>query len=181
MPMRTWQVPNPSLSTLSEAALWKKRGFRHSGGRAVELHTGGGRLERGWVADWRSHWRLERGLVTDWRGRWRLDRGWFADVRGVRAMRTTLGCDHDRNRKVVPAHVELVRRTSYKHADGENIVAEKDEEAARRTYNSQLTEDTISPVAVRSLVSRLERDRVVEKRSRELQRQAQRSGCCLKG
>ncbi|CAK9267262.1 unnamed protein product [Sphagnum jensenii] len=37
--------------------------------------------------------------------------------------------------------------TSYKHADGENIVAEKDEEAARRTYNSQLTEDTISPVS----------------------------------
>jgi hypothetical protein len=98
MPMRTWQVPNPSLSTLSEAALWKKRGFRHSGGRAVELHTGGGcsRLERGWVADLRSRWRLERGWVTDWRGRWRLDRGWFADVRGARAMRTRLGCDHDR-------------------------------------------------------------------------------------
>jgi hypothetical protein len=42
MPMPTWQVPNPSLSTLSEAALWKKRGFRHSGGRAVEFYTGGG-------------------------------------------------------------------------------------------------------------------------------------------
>ncbi|KAH8932117.1 hypothetical protein BDL97_19G056500 [Sphagnum fallax] len=52
-----------------------------------------------------------------------------------------------RSRKVVPAHVELVPRTSYKHADGENIVAEKDEEAARRTYNSQLTDDTISPVS----------------------------------
>jgi hypothetical protein len=27
MPMPTWQVPNPSLSTLSEAALWKNVGF----------------------------------------------------------------------------------------------------------------------------------------------------------
>ncbi len=54
-----------------------------------------------------------------------------------------------RNRKVVPAHVELVPRTSYKHADGENIVAEEDEEAARRTYNSQLTEDTISLVSLK--------------------------------
>ncbi|CAK9869854.1 unnamed protein product, partial [Sphagnum jensenii] len=52
-----------------------------------------------------------------------------------------------RSRKVVSAHVELVPRTSYKHADGENIVAEKDEEAATRTYNSQLTDDTISPVS----------------------------------
>jgi hypothetical protein len=54
-----------------------------------------------------------------------------------------------RSRKVVPAHEELVPRTIYKHADGENIVAEKNEEAARRTYNSQLTEDTISPVSLK--------------------------------
>ncbi len=221
--MPTWQVPNPSLSTLSEAALWKNVGFaipavgplsctqagvlairtrlgcRLAGALAIRTRlvcgrSGGARVENEAGLRLRQATRTRLGCNAETSARWvggGCDARWRRSPRAKAGMRIRkrvpqgaeaatgakeLGAvqqlpltaegslsshgawsrdgahDEDescRSRKVVPAHVELVPRTIYKHADGENIVAEKDEEAARRTYNSQLTEDTISPVSLK--------------------------------